>query len=90
MEYIDEETFIGDLRRYVKHEPVDVKESQIRDIREVKLNMNRLVEELGSFKEKIARIYYWQDKELMPKFADLIEDKDLKKKLNPLGVEEKG
>ena len=46
--------------------------------------MENLIGELKKFKERIAVIHYWQDKELMPKFEDLIDDENLKKKLKPL------
>ncbi len=86
IEYTDNETFIGDLRRYVKIEPVNVKESQIRDVSQIKLDMKNLIAELIANKEKIAQIHYWQDKELIPKFCDLIQDDDLKKKLQPIEI----
>lgn len=86
IEYTDNETFIGDLRRYVKIEPVNVKESQIRDVSQIKLDMKNLIAELIANKEKIAQIHYWQDKELIPKFCDLIQDDDLKKKLHLIEI----
>lgn len=89
VEYTDNETFIGDLRRYVKAESVNVKEikeNQIREINQIKLKMEGLIEELKNNKEKIAKIHYWQDKELIPKFCDLIQDDDLKKKLQPIEI----
>ncbi len=89
VEYTDNETFIGDLRRYVKAESVNVKEikeNQIREINQIKLKMEGLIEELKNNKEKIAKIHYWQDKELTPKFRDLIRDDDLIKKLQPIEI----
>ena len=83
VEYVDGWTFIGDLRRYVKAEPVEVKEGRVRDISQIKLNMDMLIEKLGANKEKIHKIYYWQDKELMPKFCELVTDNELKEKLQP-------
>jgi CRISPR-associated protein Csh2 len=84
VEYTDNETFIGDLRRYVKSEPLNVSENKIRDVSEIKLNMVSLNTELDTHKNKIAKIHYWQDKELTPQFVDLIKDEELKKKLNPI------
>lgn len=84
IEYTDNETFIGDLRRYVKAEPIGVKESQIRDVTQIKLNMDRLIEKLKTHKEKINRIHYWQDKELTPDFCSSITDDDLIEKLKPI------
>ena len=89
VEYTDQETFIGDLRRYVKLEPVDVRESQIRDIKDVNLNMKSLMGELKKIKDKVAKIHYWQDKELIPKFEDLIDDESLRGKIKPVGMENK-
>jgi len=84
VEYIDTETFIGDLRRYVKAERIDVKESQIRDVTQIKLNMDKLIQELTSHQGKINKIYYWQDKELTPNFCNSITDDVLISKLQPI------
>jgi len=89
VEYTDSETFIGDLRRYIKSEPITVPENKIRDISEIKLSMDSLIEKLGGYKDRINKIYYWQDKELTPQFIDLIKAEDLKKKLQPVNTKEK-
>jgi CRISPR-associated protein Csh2 len=89
VEYTDSETFIGDLRRYIKSEPITVPENKIRDISEIKLSMDSLIEKLGGYKDRINKIYYWQDKELTPQFIDLIKAEDLKKKLQPINTKEK-
>lgn len=83
VEYVDRETFLGDLRRYLKVEPIEVEESRIRDISEINLDMTRLVKELSDFHEKVSAIYWWQDKELEPTLGDLL-DEPLKSKLNEL------
>lgn len=88
VEYVDSDTFIGDLRGYVKSEPLNVSENKIRDVSEIKLDMGSLNTELGNHKNKIAKIHYWQDKELKPQFVDLIKDEDLKNKLNPIKFNE--
>ncbi|MEW6009508.1 MAG: type I-B CRISPR-associated protein Cas7/Csh2 [Candidatus Omnitrophota bacterium] len=84
VEYTDKETFIGDLRRYVKADPLGVEESKVRDVNQIKLNMDRLIKELETHKGKINKIYCWQDKELTPDFCELIIDKDLISKLQPI------
>ena len=89
VEYTDKETFIGDLRRYIKAEPVNVKENPVRDVSQIKLTMNKLITELIANKQKINKIYYWQDKELIPKFCDLITDSDFKSKLQFIEIEKK-
>ena len=89
VEYTDQETFIGDLRRYVKLEPVNVRESQIRDIKDVNLKMKSLIGELKKIKDKVAEIHCWQDKELIPKFEDLLDDESLRGKIKPVGMENK-
>ena len=89
VEHTGQETFIGDLRSYVKLEPVDVRESQIRDIKDVNLKMKSLIGELKKIKDKVAEIHCWQDKELIPKFAELIDDESLSGKIKPVGMENK-
>lgn len=88
VEYTDNETFIGDLRRYVKSEPLNISENKIRDVIGIKLNMDNLKTELESHKNKIAKIHYWQDKELKPQFDELITDTVLKQKLNRIKLNE--
>lgn len=84
VEYTDNETFIGDLRRFIKSEPAGISEDKIRNIDQIQLNMDRLIEELENNKKRINRIYYWQDKNLQPEFEGLIKDEELKKKLEQI------
>ncbi len=78
VQYKDQETFIGDLRRYLECDPKE----GLRDIGELQLKMDTLVKKLKDYKDKIDKIYYWQDKELRPDFSKLIEEEaDLKNKL---------
>lgn len=84
VEYIDGWSFIGDLRRYVKFETVNnIKDSQIRDISQIRLNLDKLREKLIANKQIIQNIHYWQDKELAPCFYDLITDNELIDKFKP-------
>lgn len=84
VEYNDKEIFIGDLRKYVKIEPLDIPENKIREITQFKLGMGKLVSELQTYKDKIKEVHYWQDEELEPAFDSLIKDEELKKKMNKL------
>lgn len=86
IEYKDDETFMGDLRRYIKLEPVNTSEDKIRDISHLKLNMDKFIAKLSECKNDINNIRYWQDKELMPEFTKVITDEDLKKKLQTIVI----
>lgn len=77
VEYNDQETFIGDLRRYIECNPKE----RVRDVGELELKMDALIKELILHKDKISKICCWQDKELKPEFRKLIDDEDLNKKL---------
>ncbi|MBD3184932.1 type I-B CRISPR-associated protein Cas7/Csh2 [Candidatus Poribacteria bacterium] len=61
VEYKDDETLLGDLRRYVK---VD-KEEGLRDVSEVILDISELDKKLLKNKEKINTIRFWQDDDLI-------------------------
>jgi len=90
VEYNDSATFIGDLRKYVKINPLDIPENKIREIIHLELDMAELISELKAHKDKIKSVYYWQDKELKPAFVDsLNKDDKLKEKLKPLLKNEK-
>lgn len=89
VELTDTEKFIGDLRRYVKAKPIDIPENKIRDVSHLKLNMDELLKELNSSKDKIDKIYYWQDKALTPQFAELVkQNEELEKKLQPIEIKD--
>ncbi|MBW1927079.1 MAG: type I-B CRISPR-associated protein Cas7/Csh2 [Deltaproteobacteria bacterium] len=85
IEYTDQETLLGDLRRFVRKDisPDIDREDQVRDISEVELNIDELVAELksGDFKDRVKAIHYWHDKSVASCFERLIEDDVLKKKL---------
>ena len=78
VEYDSQESFIGDLRRYIECSPKE----GLRDTDGLELKMAALVNQLRDHQEKITKIYYWQDKELKPDFKKLIEkEADLKDKI---------
>ena len=55
LEYKDDKTFLGDLRRYVS---LEEKES-LRDIEDVKLDFSKLKEKVQELKNEIEKIYLW-------------------------------
>ncbi|RKY84620.1 type I-B CRISPR-associated protein Cas7/Csh2 [candidate division KSB1 bacterium] len=81
VEYNDNNTFLGDLRRHIKLKTGDIKEEKLRDISQFELDVDELVEILNTNNEKIKRIRIWQDNELKPElysvFGDKIEKIDL-------------
>jgi len=80
IEYINNTTFLGDLRRYIKIEPDD----NLRDINEFELEVSKLVNLVKNNESKINKIYLWQDDDLKLKegqiFKELIEN-DFKDKI---------
>jgi len=82
IEYTDDVTFLGDLRRYVKVEPED----NLRDINEARLKVSSLIELIESNADRISKIYLWQDGDLKLKeektFRELLaENSNLKGKI---------
>ena len=62
VEYINNETFIGDWRDYIK---LDNDAGSLRDISEVVLKVDQLIDCLIKQKDKIAKIVLWQDAKLL-------------------------
>ena len=60
VEFIDNETFIGDLRRYIE---IDRKQG-LRDIGEYNLIIDGLVEKLKAFKDKIGKLILKKDSDI--------------------------
>lgn len=60
VEFSDNETFIGDLRRYID---ID-KEEGLRDVGEYSLDIKRLIYKLKNFKDKIKRLILKKDEEI--------------------------
>lgn len=77
IEYKDDATFLGDLRRYVKIEP----EENLRDINDLKLDISDLIDLIKNNKDKINKIYLW-------KHADLkLERSELENSIKNIGVD---
>ena len=60
VEFSDNETFIGDLRRYIH---IDKKEG-LRDIGEYALRIENLVEKLKKFDNKISKLFLKKDDDI--------------------------
>ncbi|KXG43095.1 type I-B CRISPR-associated protein Cas7/Csh2 [Tepidibacillus decaturensis] len=67
--YKDSETILGDLRDYIR---LEEKVENIRDIKEVSLDITDLVSLLNKNKSKIDKIYYFIDERLEIKMADTV------------------
>lgn len=84
IEYKDDATFLGDLRRYVKVEP----EENLRDINEVRLEVTHLLNIIEANEDKINKIYIWQHEDLKLKeekpFKALLEKKGLEVEIEDL------
>lgn len=63
VEYDNKETFIGDLRDYIKVNS-DLEEKKIREIEDFTVDISKLIEALNSYQANIAKIYCWQDEAL--------------------------
>lgn len=88
VEYIDDETFIGDFRDYIEIKN-DEKEL-IRNISDYQLNIGKLVEILETNKERIESIHLWENNTLKltdgdkeGTFKTLLTD-ELKKKIKAI------
>jgi len=60
VEFSDNETFIGDLRRYIE---IDRKE-ELRDVGEYNLSIDELVEKLKKYKNKIGKVVLKKDSDI--------------------------
>lgn len=84
IEYRDNATFLGDLRRYVKVEP----EENLRDINGLKLEVTSLINLIETNKDKIGRVYLWQHDDLKLRegktFKELLRDKNLEIEIEDL------
>jgi len=67
LEYKDDKTFLGDLRRYVS---LEEKES-LRDIEDVKLDFSKLKEKAQELKNEIEKIYLWVHPDLKEMASEL-------------------
>ena len=81
VEYLDNTTFLGDLREYVKAYP----DENLRDIGDLKLEITPLISLIKENQSKIERIYLWQHRDLKTKeektFKELFEENKLQDKI---------
>lgn len=80
IEYLDDTTFLGDLRGYVKVSP----DENLRDIGDLKLEITPLIDLVTENQSKIKKIYLWQHRDLTTK-----EEKTIKKLLEEKGLQDK-
>ncbi len=69
-EFIDAESFIGDMRDELKIEP----DQDLRSISDFTLEIGGLRERLQDVKERIVHVYWWQDKELKTTVGGELQD----------------
>lgn len=87
VEYVDNESFIGDFRDFVEIENKD----GLREINDTRIDISKLVKRLKKEKGKIRKINYWQSADLPLKANDVegsFEElmKELKDKISPVNV----
>ena len=75
IEYKDNKTFLGDLRRYVELKlRNNLTQEKLRDITEIELDITALTGLLKKHKDKIHKIYLWKHDELQIKDGDELAD----------------
>lgn len=67
VEYVDKETFLGDLRDFVSIN----KEEGLRDLEDFEIDFSRLIEILKDHKEKINKLFIFEDPSLLVKGGKL-------------------
>ncbi len=67
VEYVDKETFLGDLRDFVSIN----KEEGLRDVEDFEIDFSRLIEILKDHKEKINNLFIFEDPSLLVKGGKL-------------------
>jgi len=81
IEYLDDATFLGDLRGYTKVNP----EENLRDISDLKLKVAPLIDFIKENQYKIKKIYLWQHRNLETKegktIKELLKEKELQDKI---------
>ncbi len=77
IEYKDDATFLGDLRKYVKVKP----EENLRDINELKLDISNLIDLIKKNINKINKIYLWKHEDLE------VEGNELENSIRGLGID---
>ena len=61
IEMINNQTFMKDLREYVKFEHPSIDEYKIENVENYNLNISKLVEYINQFNDKIGKIVCWKD-----------------------------
>jgi CRISPR-associated protein Csh2 len=84
VEYNDEKTYLGDLRDYVYLEDRE----NVKDINDVKLNIEKLVEKLKANSSKIKVIHYFEDEAI--KLLSNGQETKIEKELGELQLEKIG
>ncbi|ACL70273.1 type I-B CRISPR-associated protein Cas7/Csh2 [Halothermothrix orenii] len=81
VEMNDNETALNDLREYISLD-YNVREEDVRDINNIELVIDELLEYLSTIKSKIKKINYWKDNKLT------VKDNGFEKLLNTFPVNE--
>jgi CRISPR-associated protein Csh2 len=84
VEYKDEKTYLGDLRDYVYLEDRE----NVKDINDVRLNIEKLVEKIKSNSSKIKSIHYFEDEAI--KLMSNGQETKIEKELGELQLEKIG
>lgn len=84
VEYKDEKTYLGDLRDYVYLEDRE----NVKDINDVRLNIEKLVEKIKSNSSKIKSIHYFEDEAI--KLLSNGQETKIEKELGELQLEKIG
>jgi CRISPR-associated protein Csh2 len=84
VEYKDDKTYLGDLRDYVYLEDRE----NVKDINDVKLNIEKLVEKLKANSSKIKVIHYFEDEAI--KLLSNGQETKIEKELGELQLEKIG
>jgi len=82
IEYKDDTTFLGDLRRYVEIKTNEgIREENLRDISDLKLKVMPLVDILEKNKENVEKIYLWQHEDLVIQEGESLKELCKKREL---------
>ncbi len=84
IEFLNNKTFLNDLREYIKFQSED--ELTARSIDDFEINIVDLAEYLKSFSDKIKAVHYWKDERLKINGWSKLEEnfKDKMNKIKPL------
>ncbi len=66
VEYNSDGFILGDFRKWIKLVKVDnKKDEELFSVKDIQLDVSRLINELKNVQEHIAQVYLWQDKDLI-------------------------